>query len=390
MKNSNNKSEHSDLRQKAEELLKKKTSETKLQLSDIESLKLLHELEVHQIELELQNEELVMAKEQAETALEKYIELYDFAPAGYFTLSRKCGIIDLNFAGAGMLGKERSFLKNTSFCFYISDETKEDFVKFFEKVIQGNIGESCDISVDPYSSNSGYIHLTGIAAKDLDQCLITAVDITERKLAEEKIKSLLAEKELLLKEVHHRVKNNMYSVKNLLILHAESLNDPVAVNALQDAESRVQCMMVIYDKLYRSDNFKKGSIKDYLPSLIEEITGNFPGRNKIKTDMQIDDFNLEVNILINIGIIVNELLTNIMKYAFAGRDTGTISLTASLNNNHVVITIGDDGTGIPESVDLQNSTGFGLNLVRMITEQIGGIIRIERVKGTKFIIEFDI
>lgn len=386
----NGKTSASDLRKKAEELLKSRNTTESARLSEIEILKLFHELEVHQVELELQNEELLQAKEEAEKASEKYIELYDFAPSGYFTISRKCEIIDLNFAGARMLGKERSHLKKSNFCMFISDNTKEDFINFFEKIIQGNIGESCDITINPYGDNAGYIHLTGIAARDSDQCLITAVDITDRRLFEEKIKNLLAEKEILLKEVHHRVKNNMFTIKNLLSLQLISLEEPSAIDALTDARNRIDCMMMIYDKLFHSNNFRNIPVQNYLPLLINQIISSFPDRKKITTYLQIDDFELGISMVINIGIITNELLTNSMKYAFKGKNTGSITVVLSMENNQILYSIEDDGIGIPDSVDLYDSTGFGLNLVRMITEQMNGTINLDRSKGSRFILKFDL
>jgi len=386
----NRKISGSDLRRRAEDMLKSRGETKDSRFSEIEMLSLFHELQVHQIELELQNEELIRAKEEAEKASEKYIELYDFAPSGYFTISRKCEIVNLNFAGARILGKERSLLKGCSFCLFISEETKEDFIKFFEKIIQGYIGESCDITVNPYGDNAGYIHLTGIAARDSDQCLITAVDITERKLFEEKIKSLLYEKEILLKEVHHRLKNNMFTVKNLLSLKLLSIEEPSAIDALTDTGRIVDCMMMIYDKLFYSDNLKNVSMQDYLSSLIDQIISSFPERKKISVNTQIDDFDLGVNMLVNMGIITNELLTNIMKHAFTGREHGRITVTSNMKNNHILYSIEDDGIGIPAALDFNNTTGFGLNLVKMITEQLDGTLNLDRSKGTKFIIEFDI
>jgi len=214
------------------------------------------------------------------------------------------------------------------------------------------------------------------------------IDITELKLAEEKIRSLLAEKELILKEVHHRIKNNMNTIKSLLFLQADTLKDQSAVSALHDAESRVESMMVLYDKLYRSTDVRELSIKEYLMELVDEIIGNFPNQKIVKIHKHIDDFVLSAGILFSIGIIVNELLTNIMKYAFSGRDSGAITVSASKKDNIATIVIQDNGVGIPDSIGFEKSSGFGLDLVGMLTQQIGGIIKIERGEGTKFVMEF--
>lgn len=173
------------LRQKAEELIKKKFLNPEIELSEIDSQKLIHELKVHQVELELQFEELDLAKEQAEVASRKYAELYDFAPSGYFTLSRTGEIIELNLSGAKMLGKERSHLKNGLFGFFVSDDTKPIFNLFLGKVFNGKTEELCEVALSANGHSLRYVQLTGIVTENGKQCFITVTDITERKHAEE-------------------------------------------------------------------------------------------------------------------------------------------------------------------------------------------------------------
>jgi hypothetical protein len=195
-------SERSVLRQKAEEQLKKKLSKPETKLSDAEMLKLIHELEVHQVELEMQNEELILAKEQATLASEKYIELYDFAPSGYFTLSPKGEIIQLNLAGAEMLGKARSQLKNRLFHVFVANNSQPFFLHFLEKVFSGHKKEICELALSINTDKPVYVHITGISSENSGNCLVTAIDITQRKLAEED----LAKKDALLNITGHTAK----------------------------------------------------------------------------------------------------------------------------------------------------------------------------------------
>jgi len=217
-----------------------------------------------------------------------------------------------------------------------------------------------------------------------------ARDITRRKEDQDKIRSLLSEKELLLKEVHHRIKNNMNTIKSLLVLQAGTMTDPSAVSALNDAGNRIQSMMVMYDKLYHSTSFDFVPVNNYLPSLIDEIVMNFPNCGIVKIEKDIDDFTLDVKKIQPLGILINEIITNIMKYAFSGRDCGIINVSCKKVDTMVTVIISDNGIGIPESVDFENSTGFGLQLVSMLTGQIGGSIRIVRGGGSKFILEFNL
>ncbi len=217
-----------------------------------------------------------------------------------------------------------------------------------------------------------------------------AQDITERKQVEKKIENLLQEKEILLKEVHHRIKNNMNVIRSLLSLQSNALDNPEAVTALQDAIGRIESMGVLYDKLYTTESYQDVSIKEYLPQLINEIFQMFPDRQNIKIKTKINDFIIGTKVIFPLGIIVNELLTNAMKYAFTGRESGLIHLSAVLKRNHVTIIFEDNGIGMPELKNNERQKGFGIKLIGLLTKQINGSYKIETNKGTKFIIEFDI
>ncbi len=215
-----------------------------------------------------------------------------------------------------------------------------------------------------------------------------AIDITNRKVAEEKIKSLLAEKELLLREVHHRIKNNMLTITSLLFLQTESLQDSAAISALNDAVSRIQSMVVLYDKLYRSSNFNELSVLEYLSPLVDEIVINFPNYQIVTIEKVIEDFVLPTAILFPIGIMINELLTNAMKYAFVGRDSGLLRVSASKKENRIYFSIQDNGIGMSDSKEY--TTGFGLQLVHMLAKQIRGTVHVQIENGTKFTLEFGV
>jgi len=215
-----------------------------------------------------------------------------------------------------------------------------------------------------------------------------ASDITERVRTEEKIKMLLVEKEFMLKEVHHRIKNNMNSVMGLLSLQSNMIKEPAAISALNDAKSRILSMMVLYDKLYCSADFNEISIRDYLEPLVDEIVNMFSSKTSVKIEKNIGDFKLGCKALSPLGIIVNELITNIMKYAFDGIDEAVIRVSASIKSGRVFLTIEDNGKGLPDSINVESTAGFGLQLVDMLVKQLKGNISIERSEGTRFILEF--
>lgn len=210
----------------------------------------------------------------------------------------------------------------------------------------------------------------------------------ERREADAKIRGLLAEKELLLKEVHHRIKNNMNSVKGLLLLQADSAEGGATVTALNDAVNRIDTMMILYDRLYRSENLTDISAGDYIPALINEIISNFSVKEKIEVNISVDEFMIGVKVLVPLGIIINELISNIMKHAFQGRERGSINVSVTYDGSRAVVRIADDGKGLPEPFDIKKSKGFGMQLVSILIEQIEGDLNIEQKNGTIFTIRF--
>ena len=217
-------------------------------------------------------------------------------------------------------------------------------------------------------------------------------EITERQQAESHIKTLLQEKDLLLKEVHHRIRNNMSTIKSLLKLQSSTLvNNPDAVNALKEAENRVQSMLVLYDKLFLTTDYVNISGKKYFETLIDEVIQNFSLKKIVYVEYDFEDVMLDGKTVFNLGIIVNELITNTMKHAFVGKEQGKINVSLSVDEGHANMTIQDDGTDLPESVSFENpSNGFGFKLVSMLVSQLDGSIQIERGEGTKFTIKFNI
>ena len=159
----------------------------KINQSEAETLKLIHELEAHQIELEFLNEEITRNQAQTDSERRKYAEFYDFAPTGYFTLSTQGEVLDLNLSASKMLGKDRSHLKNSRFDFHISDDTKPIFNLFLEKIFHSKKVESCELSLITNTNLTTYIHITGIISENEKNCILNVVDITERKQKEQAI-----------------------------------------------------------------------------------------------------------------------------------------------------------------------------------------------------------
>jgi|GEM_PF-2238644 len=203
-----------------------------------------------------------------------------------------------------------------------------------------------------------------------------------------KSEGLLAEKELILKEVHHRIKNNMNTISSLLSLQASVLPEPAAVAALADANNRIRSMSLLYDRLYRSLDYSELSVKDYLSTLVDEIVSNFPNSRNVTLEKHLQDFMLDAKRLQPLGIIVNELVTNTMKHAFRGRTSGVIAISATKTGNQVVVSLQDDGVGIADAPAPDQHSGFGLQLVNALARQLDGTILVEREHGTRIVLQF--
>ncbi|MFO7895886.1 MAG: PAS domain S-box protein [Candidatus Cloacimonadales bacterium] len=216
-----------------------------------------------------------------------------------------------------------------------------------------------------------------------------AIDISSRIEAEDKVKKLLSKKKIILKETHHRVKNNMSIIQSMLNLQAQIQDNLACRHILQDAAARVQSMTTLYDILYRNEKKVSLNLDDFLPALIKDIVKVFDNIIQLETDLQIDSIHLTENILASLGIIFNELITNSLKYAFSGQARGKITVTAKQNGAEITITYADGGN----LTDLSDGTGknsFGTQMIQMLVEQIGGEISLEKSSSAHYLIRFQL
>jgi|GEM_PF-858805 len=214
-------------------------------------------------------------------------------------------------------------------------------------------------------------------------------DISSQKKADLKIKELLKEKELLLREVHHRTKNNMNTISSILSLQRKQLNIPDAEEALEDAQNRIKTMITIYDKLFRSDDYKNISAQKYLERLIINLSSAFASGTHIKISSNIQDILLDSDLLFSTGIILNELITNSFKYAFPENKIGEIHINFFLkDDNSLILEYEDNGIGIKDRLTAEYKEGFGLKLVNLLIDQLNGSYSLNKKNGTHYMIKF--
>ena len=236
-----------------------------------------------------------------------------------------------------------------------------------------------------------YIGIAGLLAIILFGMYFTLKNIRKKRKSLAILNSELDAKnrqnELLLKEIHHRVKNNLEMVKSLIALQSAKLEDGASKEAMLASQNRVQSMGIIHQKLYQGENLGSIEMKDYFMNLSEGVLDTFNAEEKVKIECAMDQLNLDVDTAVPIGLIVNELLTNALKYAFPDGVKGQINISLFKENNDLLLKVTDNGIGKTEG-SKPKGTGFGTQLIQLLTQQLNGTISEEHSNGTAVFFNF--
>jgi len=220
---------------------------------------------------------------------------------------------------------------------------------------------------------------------------IIAKDITERKRAEEHLKESLNEKEVLLKEVHHRVKNNMQVISSLLMLQEDLSTDGKITEMLKDSQNRISSMALIHERLYRSHNLSKVDLREYIDDLVSGLFQSYGvSEGRVALNINAENVSLGIDSAIPCGLVINELVSNSLKHAFPDDKKGEINIILRLKDGNMIeLMVGDNGIGIPKDMDIRKTHSLGLYLVTLLVEnQLNGEITLNRERGTEFLIKF--
>ncbi|GAB4314054.1 MAG: hypothetical protein Kow0019_13620 [Methanobacteriaceae archaeon] len=350
--------------------------------------------------------ELKRAEEALKESDQLLSDIINFLPDATFTVDVEGKVISWNRAIEEMTGiwAEEILGKDNyeySLPFYgvrrpmlidMVKASKEDINKYYPKLerkgniltaetdvtLRGNVRTVWAIAVPLYDSKNNFIGA------------IEAVrDITNMKEYQRKIKKELKEKEMLLKEIHHRAKNNLMIISSLLNLQSGYLKDKESQDIFIESQKRARSMAIIHERLYRSTDLKKIDFRDYIQSLATELFHTYvndPSRIQLK--INVDNIYLDINTAIPLGLIINELVTNSLKYAFPKGKSGEIDIDFHKKDDHYEFTIKDNGIGFPKDLDFHKTDSLGMQLVNSFTDQIDGKIELDRRNGTKFKISF--
>ena len=236
------------------------------------------------------------------------------------------------------------------------------------------------------------VNLKRITIGDEARLLAIVREITHRKKAEKQLNRSLEEKEVLLREIHHRVKNNLQVTSGLLKLQSANLKDKQALEILNESQNRIRSMALVHDQLYQSQDLANIKFKDYVKDLIQSQFASYGvDPDRISSIIEMEGIFLQIDLAMPCGLIINELVSNSLKYAFPPDKKGQIRVALrSINEDELELEFCDDGLGIPIDLDFRKTQSFGLHLVRMLAEgQLEGKIELNRKKGTEFTIRFN-
>jgi len=319
--------------------------------------------------------------------LERFRKLLDCTDDAIFLVKTPTGeLADANRSACERLGYSRKDLPGHT----IHDLLPEGFHSEFSRILQG---EDKKLKLDgALRKRNGEEIPVEIGMDMVDfrgerYAVLVARDITERLEMEKKLRRSLREKEILLSEVHHRVKNNLQIISSLLSLQAHNMHDRTCRALLGESQNRIRSMALIHEQLYRSGDFSAIDFSSYASELIRNLRKSYSTDKNIEFSLEIDKINLNLETAIPLGLILSELITNSLKHAFKGMDGGLITVRFTREDLYYVLEVVDNGTGFREE-GLRNSDSLGFKLVKILTDQLDGTLKVSGEGGGYFRIKF--
>ena len=331
--------------------------------------------------------------EKLKKSEKNYRHLFEFSPVPMWVYDlHTLHFLDVNEAAIKHYGYSKEIFMEMR----IRDIRPPEDVENFENVID-NVRDRPNkkgIGIFRHQKKSGEIiqvqvEESGIEYRDRDARLVLADDITEQKKYEKKLTDSLKEKEVLLSEIHHRVKNNLAVISSLLQLQAFNAKNKELEKKLYDSVFRISTMATIHEILYKSGSFSKIDFSDIIEQLVFNLEKIF-GENK-EIEHQINSHKIELNInqAIPCSLMINEVVTNVYKHAFRGRKDGVLTANLTIENDEVLVIISDNGIGFPDNMDMDNSDTMGLQLIQVLTAQLKGESAFSSDEtGTTFTLKF--
>lgn len=273
------------------------------------------------------------------------------------------------------------------------EETKSEFIPAKKIAASGHVAakDTSNLRKDgttfPVSLSRSVVHNEEGEAQAV---VCVARDITERVHAEQELKNSLNEKEVLLREIHHRVKNNLQIISSLLNLQAGFLKDQHTRDALRESQNRVRSMALIHERIYRSGRLSKVNFPEYVQSLANHLLSSYRGARGVTIQVEQTELLINVELAVPCGLIVNELLSNSLKHGYPKGRNGAIHVRFSVDETDqsvLTLEVADDGVGYPANLDLDNTESLGLQLINMLSQQLKGSLTIIHDTGARSLIK---
>ena len=340
---------------------------------------------MHQIELEMQNEELRRSQEALELSRARYFELYDLAPVGYVTLSAEGIILEANLTLATLLETSRNKLVQSPLSHYILSTDQDSFYHFHRQMRETDSPQVCEIRMTQKQKEVFWARLDGVAVQEENERVyrVTLSDISQHRQAEQ-IKHTLEEKETLLRELYHRTKNNMLVISSMLLLNTRHSKNEETRSVLTDLQGKVQSMALVHQKLYQSKNLSHVDLGEYIPDLIDLILQTYHSAEKnITAQVRAAHIFVVLDVAIPCGLVLNELVSNALKHGFLDQPRGEIQIDlAEATNGDILLTFSDDGLGVPKDFDFRSTQTLGMRtLIAIIEHQLQGTVHFESQTG---------
>ncbi len=341
----------------------------------------------------------VTEKKYVENALigseRKYRNLVEASHDLVWRIDREGNFNFINNASKTILGYTPDELIGKSFIPLISSEKAEQTIGVHQEVIAGAVFESFPLEMITKDGEVRYLSGKAYPMRDENGVIIgcsgTATDITHITHYQKQLEESLAEKEVLIKEIHHRVKNNLAVISGLFVLQSMHVDDEETLSILKESQSRIKSIAKIHERLYTNEIFSSIEIKSYLENLIIDIAETYKRSDKeIEVKVEGKEISLTVNQAVPFGILANELVINAFKYAFSEKDKGVIRLVLKEHEGKVTFSVGDDGIGLPDNFEMSELNSLGMTLIRTLANQLEADFswKTKRNQGVKFQIVF--
>ena len=316
--------------------------------------------------------------------------LYKVNKDGFFTdyrinLPRGLDQLDGFLATRDIVGKHVSSV-------FVDNAVAEKFMDDINEALDKNelVTDTIEFRRDGDVSQKVIYYENRFSKMNEDEVIVLSRNITETIEYEARLLESVKEKEVLLKEVHHRVKNNLQVINSILNLQSSYVTDPKTLEIINESQNRIRSMSYIHESLYQTKDFSSINFADYITNLVQNLVHSYQlYENKINLDLNIEPVNLALDQAIPCGLILNELISNSLKYAYPDEKKGTIAIHVHEENKRIHMRVEDFGIGLPVDFKLENSESLGLSLVYTLVDQLDGELILKTSGGTKFLITFD-